>query len=343
MSKSQLWYAGRYTDSRAEGIVSFQFDPLTGRFTDRHLKYPLSNPSWLTLTQTHLFAISEDAHGESACSVFTRGPGATLNPLDRITLPGTAVCHADVRDNHVVVSCYVEGWSQLLTLENGGLRTGPRQTYTGRGPHPRQSGPHAHQATWLSSVNRWLVCDLGSDRIWVHDPDFAEPSASIPLPAGSGPRHLCPDRRPGLAWIWCELEPRLFKLEYGSSITFRTSEVDLSEFPSLGNGGSAIHLHPHQPWLAFASRSNHTIHLLDVTDAKRPRPLSTLSHAGRTPRDFRFDPTGRWLLSAAQDEGAVHAFEMNTHGHIQPDPTHTLETGSPSCLVQCTGHSQNLK
>jgi len=337
-------YAGGYSDglaffpgSKAEGIVSFRFDAETGDFSDLRLEDRLLNPSWIHLHEKTLLAVSEGFQKDSALSLYHVDADGHLLLKDRIPLDGDAICHVGVWNNLAVVSSYTDGWIQLIRIEHGNQRLTPltRHVYTGKGPHERQESPHAHQATFAPEVESWLVCDLGTDRVWVHDREFSSAPRSITFPAGCGPRHLCPDRRPGMWWVWCELEPRLFCLTVDSGQDFRWSEVNLSNVPNLGTfgAGSAIHLHPSQPWIGIASRADHSLLLLDVTNPEAPLPLSWLEKPGTTPRDFRFDPSGNWLLAAAQDDHTLKSFALDEEGRISPTPQHTLETGSPTCLA----------
>ncbi len=66
----------------------------------------------------------------------------------------------------------------------------------GRGPDPdRQAGPHAHQVTPGRSGADVLITDLGADRVWrsrldPHSGRLGEPVVAMPVPPGTGPRHL---------------------------------------------------------------------------------------------------------------------------------------------------------
>ncbi len=341
---SDLWFAGGYTDggdafpgSRAKGIVSFRFDANRGQFSDYRLQAITLNPSWISCQNGHLLAVTEGLGEDGAVSLYQIHPDGGLQRRHHLVLTGDALCHAGWDGDQAVISSYMSGWIHRLRvdLQAGVCRPVSQYRYTGSGPHWRQEKPHAHQATFCHHLKSWLVCDLGTDRVWIHDETWTAPPRSLSLPAGCGPRHLCPDHRDSLYWLWCELEPRLFRLDLRSE-PFRCSEVSLRDVPNLGSfgAGAAIHAHPVKPWIGLASRGDHSLLLLDVSDQEQPTYLSRLEHAGRTPREFRFDPSGSWLLVASQDEHRIQSFALSPEGHVEPCPSDHLQTGSPSCLVQ---------
>jgi 6-phosphogluconolactonase len=67
----------------------------------------------------------------------------------------------------------------------------------GGGPDPapdRRRGPHPHQVT-CDGIGDVLITDLGADRVWRSRMDpysgrLGEPVMAMPVPPGTGPRHL---------------------------------------------------------------------------------------------------------------------------------------------------------
>ena len=52
---------------------------------------------------------------------------------------------------------------------------------------------------------------------------------------------------------------------------------------------------------------------------------------GKTPRNFNFDPTGRWLLVANQDSDNITIFEITKQGALHPT-NREVKCGAPVCL-----------
>ncbi len=344
--KPHLWYAGSYTNgepyfqgAKGKGIVSFQFDPLIGEFSEATLEAELLNPSWIWSDGRHLFAVEEGFEKNSSLCVFTRYDDASLELADKHLLPGDAFCHGSHDQHRIGVSCYMDGWSQLFALSPE-EKLSPMSlpwTYEGSGPHPRQEKPHAHQITYAKELRSWLVCDLGSDSVWIHDDSFQEAPIRIAVPKGCGPRHLCRGHTPGIWWLWCELEPLLIALDIRPGREPRIiHDINLSQISGCSEvgAGAAIHLHPSEAWIACSSRQDHSILIVDVHQPESPLLLSQLECPGETPRDFRFERRGLWLLSASQDEHVIQAFAMDPAGGISQIPFAWLDTESPVCLCQ---------
>lgn len=61
--------------------------------------------------------------------------------------------------------------------------------------------------------------------------------------------------------------------------------------------------------------------------------LAYLSHiecGGRTPRNFSFDLTGRYILAGNQDSDNITVFRITQNG--RPDPVNKTDIGSPVCI-----------
>src|SRR5699024_2817216 len=66
--------------------------------------------------------------------------------------------------------------------------------HEGSGPHERQDAPHPHSVFQIPATDRFLVSDLGTDRIYEYRLDGESGRLlhvrTAAAPAGSGPRHL---------------------------------------------------------------------------------------------------------------------------------------------------------
>ena len=61
-------------------------------------------------------------------------------------------------------------------------------------------------------------------------------------------------------------------------------------------------------------------------------PLGHESTRGKVPRNFRFDPTGKYLLAENQDSDSVHSFEFDSKtGKLKPTGE-SIEVGMPVCI-----------
>ena len=65
----------------------------------------------------------------------------------------------------------------------------------------------------------------------------------------------------------------------------------------------------------------------------RLTPVQWAPSGGRTPRFFTFDPTGRFLFVANEDDDTIQRFRIDaTSGQLTADGL-AVRTGSPVCIV----------
>ena len=53
---------------------------------------------------------------------------------------------------------------------------------------------------------------------------------------------------------------------------------------------------------------------------------------GKTPRNFNFDPTGRWLLAANQDSNDIMVLEIAHRKATLQATSQSVKCGAPVCL-----------
>jgi 6-phosphogluconolactonase (cycloisomerase 2 family) len=136
------------------------------------------------------------------------GPTGVPLSVETFTVGGGGA-HMDLsRDGRwAVISCYAAGEVEILPIRADASLGPPvdskvvanRLLSYDPALADRQESAHPHQARFDPFTNRWcLVCDLGSDVVWVYGFDTASGTLSgastdrrhLRLPQGAGPRHL---------------------------------------------------------------------------------------------------------------------------------------------------------
>jgi 6-phosphogluconolactonase len=213
--------------------------------------------------------------------------------------------------------------------------------YHGTGPNKaRQEAAHAHQAAADPSGKHLFVCDLGSDCIWIHDLREGVPAPSprtAKAPAGCGPRHLA--FHPGLpvAYLACELSGNVltYTLEQASGNLRVIGETDA--LPKSWNGvaaASAIRVHPSGKALYVSQRNHHSLVMFRVDENGSLSLIQYLPCGGMEPRDFDFDPSGRWLIVTNQNSDNLATFEVDpVSGQVIGGARHNTPLATPACVV----------
>ncbi|MBP3531805.1 MAG: lactonase family protein [Thermoguttaceae bacterium] len=194
---------------RSEGIYVGKFDASTGAVADLRLALKANNSGFIaTVPEKNLlyFIGSRDRNdgGENvyACKVDPKTGDLTV--LNFLKTDGSGACHVSVRPDgkFVAVANYVSGDFVVYKTNADGSLAAQTAKYKGQGSGPnkrRQGQPFGHAAYFAESNGVWrvLMCDLGSDKVYVarlnEETGALEAEPKLPFlqtPAGAGPRHL---------------------------------------------------------------------------------------------------------------------------------------------------------
>lgn len=356
MKKETVFAIGSYTVdqphvpvARGRGVTFVSLDSDAGNLIEKDVFIEMRNPSYLAWSQENRLLISqgEDSRGGELLQAHEIDDKGSPQEIGEAPGAGGAACHLVLNnkcDTLFSVS-YDEGSISLFSMDKEGKpRLKDSFTYVGSGPNKdRQEKPHAHQVIYSADEQFLYVCDLGSDRIWLHDPssDDLTPREALRIPPGYGPRHLALDPQLPFAYILCELEPRLLVAgirEDGTMSIIQnlpTVEDDLMEMTAP----AAIKIHPSGQALAVSNRFSDTIAFFTIVregESLQVDLSTSIPAGGKTPRDITFSRCGKWLLVANQDSDDIclYSLDRETGLPMGSEPSGKFETGSPVCLVE---------
>jgi len=336
----RLVYIGTYTSENtgSQGIYAFRFDERTGALTSVGLVADTPSPSFLTASADGrvVFAVNElDSYeGRASGSVTSFAVDAATSKLTPISVQssrGAHPCHLtlDRTGRFLAVANYTGGNFALFHVNDGG-QLEPAATVVGgqgKGPTPRQEGPHGH-AVYFTDDNRFLVAtDLGLDRLLVyrfdaeagtlvpHDP------ASVAMAPGAGPRHTAfhPDGR--RAFVINELDSTITSVTWDAAAGTFTVGGSVPTRPSGVTGGTTaeVHVHPNGRFVYGSNRGDDSIAVFRIGDDGSLTLVEHESTRGKTPRNFTIDPTGKWLIAANQESSSLAVFSIDeTTGALTP-------------------------
>ncbi|MFI7385362.1 lactonase family protein [Streptomyces sp. NPDC049813] len=333
-------YIGSFTAAGGPGITTAAVDAADGSLTLLGATDVTPDPSYLTLADGLLYAVSETAQG--SVTAF-RTDTTPVTPVGRpAPVDGDGPTHLARWRGHVVTANYGSGSVTALPLRADGTPDAAGRDvlrHTGSGPHPqRQQGPHAHQVlpdpsgAWLVSVDLGTdsvrVCTLTGGRLTVHHETALRP--------GSGPRHLAFHPSGSHAYVLNELAPTLTVCQWDAAagVLKPLAEVPvLADAPRGDAFPSEVVVAPDGRFLWTATRGEDVIShfTLDATGA-RPTLTSTTPCGGHWPRDLALHPTGRHLYAANERSGDITWFTLDPRTGT-PTRTSSLRTPSPSCLT----------
>lgn len=351
---------GTYTENDSQGIYHLRFDGQSGRLDPAPVQVISSqNPSWLTLDaeQRLLFATNENGPGKpdpvGRVSSFSIDPkDRTLTPIGQQMTLGDEPTHASLTPDgrYLLVANYGSredpGGSLVVMPVDEQGRPGPvtqLSTHQASGVNPeRQRSSHVHSAVLSPDGRHVFSSDLGADKVFVYryQPDNqerplqpAEP-AEVSLPPGSGPRHLVfsPDGRH--AFLTLELTAQVARFSHDDGRLTQRQLVDLvGEADGRRHSAGAIHPSPDGRFLYVSDRGEvNRILVFSIAEDGELREIQRRDVEGKEPREFAFDPSGRFLLVANQLSDEIVVLRRDPQSGELGEKVQALPLSRPSSI-----------
>ncbi len=342
--------AGTYNSPKSEGVYVYNFNSVDGS-VKKITQVKTSNPSYVAISpdEKFVYAVEEtgnnNAGGNITAFSFNKQTGA-LTLINQQPSGGDHPCYVEVdkTGKWVFAGNYTSGSVSVLpVLENGGVGAAISTIqHTGSGTNKdRQKGPHVH-CTVISADNKWLfVPDLGIDKVMIYAFDAnsgkltpaKEPFAeSAP---GSGPRHFT--FKPGnkFAYLIEELSGTVVSFGYKKGKLKELQRISSMPAGDTSFAGSAdIHVSSDGKFLYASNRSNSNSIAIYSIDKKKGT-LTLIGHQsvlGKTPRNFNFDPTEKFLLVANQNSDEIVIFKRDSATGLLTDTGNRISLGKPVCI-----------
>ncbi len=351
--KNMLFFIGTYSEkgpyfeANGPGIVSCELNPGSGEIKLLKTCHEGVNSTYLAKGPGNILLSASDQYfSPGNVESFSIENDGSLNKLSSESCLGTATCHLtfDSERKLVYAISYMSAQLSVHQLENDKLSASFSSfTYQGSGPNQeRQESAHAHQSV-ISPDYKWLyVCDLGSDKIWVHDLskifDGVPGPFGIQTPTGYGPRHLVFHPELPVVYVICELSGMALTYRYESRPGLLELQSEIYSLPADFEGtpsGAAIKMHPSARTLYISNRQHNSISVYECDPANGDLSFhSRFSTRGKEPRDFSIDHGGHWLLAANQDSNDIRTFHINADtGLPSGKEGPVFDCGSPVCVL----------
>ncbi len=301
-----------YVSGNAPTIAYYDFDLATGALTSvGQVTAFAANPSFLALTRTRLYAVSEDTDRVGAYAVDPR-TGA-LAFIDDVSSGGQGPAHVavDRTGAFVFAAGYTDGMVAVLPVRADGGVTAASSTL--------EAGANAHMII-ADPANKFVFVPCkGADYIAQYRFDAATgalvPNATptVPTAAGAGPRHLAFAPNGAFAYVIAESASTLSAFAYDAvpgRLTGLQSVSSRAPGATGANTGAEVVVHPTGKFVYASNRGDNTISVF-ATGADGKVTFVGQVATGLTPRSFTLDPTGAWMLVANQDSGSITTFALD--------------------------------
>ncbi|MEF2071219.1 lactonase family protein [Consotaella aegiceratis] len=191
-----------------------------------------------------------------------------------------------------------------------------------------QASAHAHCVVVDPSEGFAIVCDKGTDQIFVYRLGVTLEEASVfRTPDVTGPRHIVFDPKTSRALMTCELSSELMSFDFDATtgtlaLLDKTSTV-ADSFDGY-NEPADLRLHPNGSFAYVNNRGEDSVAWFSVDERGKLTRLGSVQlaksvHPGLAARSFVLDPTGTFMLVADRPANLVRSFAVNEHdGSLSP-------------------------
>ncbi len=349
-SQSHSLIVGTYDSPKSAGIYVYDFNSSDGSAKEiSHIK--TSNPSYICISPNKevVYAVNENADkngkgGSVTSFAFDRKSG-TLSQINSQSSEGSNPCHiiTDKTGKWLIVGNYSSGNFSVLPVKGNGELLPASQAVQMQGKSIdslRQNSPHVHSSL-LTAKGILYVADLGTDKImnYIFDEKkgIVKPSVQnfVNVVPGSGPRHMDISADGKYLYVVQELSGMVTLFSTRNKTLKKLQTISTLPANFKGAAGSAdIHISPDGNFLYASNRAeSNTIAIYKIN--QRKGLLSLIGHQstlGLAPRNFNFDPSGKYLLAANQNSDEIVIFERNKITGLLNDTGKRIIVGKPVCL-----------
>jgi 6-phosphogluconolactonase (cycloisomerase 2 family) len=330
---------GSYTSKGNPGIEVFNWDAKTGKATK---SYALKTPgaSYQAISGNYLFSVSEEGDGKAGVSSFELRDGKYV-PINTELSRGDHPCFVLYREKSktVYTANYTGGSVSVFQTTAGRLKPLAQYiAYTGSSINKdRQNSAHAHMVALSPDQNTLFVTDLGSDKIYAHrilaNGLLDESRSEIILTPGNGPRHIRFNAKGDRAYLLNELSSDVDVFKVAGSALEKIQSIPADTSAARVKGSADIHLSPNGKWLLASNRisSNQVVVFKIEADGKLTRVFH--QNVAKIPRNFTFDPSGKMILVASQEEDRVQVFSFDDATGSMQDLHQDIAVKSPVSLL----------
>jgi len=330
---------GSYTFKGNPGIEVFNWDAKTGKATK---SYSLNIPaaSYQAISGNYLFSVSEEGDGKASVSSFQMRDGKYV-PINTELSRGDHPCFILYREKSKTIYTANYSGASVSVFQTVSGRLKPLAQYieySGSSTNKdRQNSSHAHMVALSPDQNTLYVTDLGTDKIYAHrivESGLLEENRSeIPITPGNGPRHIRFNAKGDRAYLLNELISNVDVFKVAGSALEKIQSIPADTSAARVKGSADIHLSPNGKWLLASNRisSNQVVVFKIEADGKLTRVFH--QNVAKIPRNFTFDPSGKFVLVASQEEDRVQVFLFNDATGSLQDIHQDILVKSPVSLL----------
>ncbi|MFC0019112.1 lactonase family protein [Roseibacillus persicicus] len=365
LASSSFLSAGErvYLACGSAGVRMAEFDSASGTLSSPVEAISLQNSGFLAMhpEKPVLYStcnLDEGTKWRGGVAALQILEGGTLEVLNQVSTQGNGSCHVsiDATGNVAFAANYGSGSvASFQVKEDGSLSEAVSAiAHPGSSVHPqRQKEAHAHYFAAGPHNQFAYVPDLGLDKVLIYrfEPETAALTAAGAglTEAGAGPRHMKFSLDGKFAYVLNELNLTVTTFKHEKESGGLTALGTVSTMPEEAEkekmSCAEIRVHPNGKFVYTSQRDLRTnpegsplgrnsISVYRVTREGTLQRVQTISAGVRIPRNFNFDPSGKWILAGGQASKDIQVFEVDEKtGKLSPHGEPVSCPGGPICFL----------
>lgn len=264
--------------------------------------------------------------------------GTDLIELSHATSNGRSYTHLclDPNKDYVYGANYHAGTTVAYKIEDHIITQKTDVVYhrgMGADLFGRQTMPHVHYVGITPEKKYVYSVDLGSDKVVMYNYEEGKltenPSATIHVVPGSGPRHMIFSKDGKHAYLLNEIANNIMVFDAGADGCVLAQKISCLPYGFKGmNSAAAIRLSDDGRYLMISNRGHNSIALFKVSMISGKIGLIGFYEVGKNPRDFNIIKD--FVVCASQDSDELEVFRICDDELIRLNQK--LKIPSPVCV-----------
>jgi 6-phosphogluconolactonase len=347
-SGAEHWvYLGTFTgEGGSKGIYRCKFDDAKGKLSEPELAAEMASPSFLAVHPNgkYLYAVGEGAgkDGGPVVAFAIDNKTGALTKLNEHKSGGAVPVHVSIHPNgrYLIVANDIGAGTAVFRIADGKIaaRTGFFQHEGDSVVKGRQDAPHPQCAFFDPTGKLAVTADLGLDKLKVFSFDAdkgtitEEKAQTITITPGSGPRNFAYARDGEFLYVCGELNSTVNVVKFTATGGTTVQSISTLPEPMKGNAPAECLLSGNGKFVYVSNRGHNSVAVFTVAADGKLTAAGHITGDIKTPRGFRLDPSGRWMLIASQDGGKVGVWELDSATGGGKDTGHAVKVSKPVCV-----------
>lgn len=330
-----------YGSEEEDLIHWFTFDADNGELSKLGSTGGIKNPSFVTLNDSlnRLYAVSEVGEGETV-SYEVDFSDTSLTELNRQSVHGSSPCYSETKDGKFLFTAnYGQGNVVVQPLnESGAIEVvSDIQDYT-EAASSLGVDSHPHTIRNIPGTNRYIVTDLGMNRLIVYEFDEAQAKLvfveEVLTGDQTGPRHVAFHPTLLRLYVINELDSSILVYSYNEDGGGLKQIQKVKTIPDDFEGTNScadIHIASSGLFLYASNRGHHSIASFAVSSDGTLQVLDHIFSGGEWPRSFALVPDGKFLLVANERTHQIDVMTIHEDGLVT-DTGKSYSVNRPVCV-----------